>query len=107
MEEFLHSEDKALDLWWNWIRLTDYPCVKRIGNVELALVEEVEMKFGYKLRVYHISGNNKGNLKEECFFQTKEQMDKKYNELFRYDLYSLNPTAWEWKEQEWCRMAGY
>lgn len=22
-------------------------------------------------------------------------MDTRYNELFRYDLYSLNPTAWE------------
>lgn len=65
------------------------------------------MVFRYKLRAYHISGDNKGNLEEEYFFQTKEQMDKKYNELFRYDLYNLNPTGWEWRDGKWCRMAEY
>lgn len=31
----------------------------------------------YKLRIYKLSGVNKGNLEYEEFFDTKEQMDKK------------------------------
>ena len=57
----------------------------------------------YKLRVY----SKNGNLNHEEFFNTKELMDKRYDELFRYELYSLNPTAWENIDNEWCRIAGY
>ncbi len=39
MSDFL-SEEQALNLWWDWIRITDYPDVKRVGNVELELVEK-------------------------------------------------------------------
>ena len=57
----------------------------------------------YKLRVYA----KDGSLDNEEFFNTKELMDKRYNELFRYDLYSLNPTAWENVNNGWCRISGY
>ena len=49
----------------------------------------------YKLRIYNLIGADKGNLNHEEKFNTKEQMDKRYNELFKRELYSLNPTAWE------------
>lgn len=47
----------------------------------------------YKLRIYKLSGLDKGNLDYEEFFDTKEQMVKRYDELFKKDLYSMNPTA--------------
>lgn len=33
----------------------------------------------YKLRIYKLSGSDKGNLDHEEMFDTKEQMDKRYN----------------------------
>ena len=53
----------------------------------------------YKLRIYKLSGADKGNLDHEELFNTKEQMDK--------DLYGLNPTAWEQKNGGWKRLEGY
>lgn len=47
----------------------------------------------YKLRIYKLSGLDKGNLDHEELFDAKEQMDKRYDELFQRELYSLNPTA--------------
>ena len=61
----------------------------------------------YKLRIYKLSGVNKGNLDHEELFDTKEQMDKRYNELFDRDLYSLNPTAWELVDNNWKRLEEY
>lgn len=34
----------------------------------------------YKLRIYKLSGSDKGNLDHEEMFDTKEQMDKRYDE---------------------------
>ena len=48
----------------------------------------------YKLRVYVTSGPDKGNLDHEELFDSIEELDKRYNELFIYKLYNLNPTAW-------------
>lgn len=62
----------------------------------------------YKLRIYKLSGVDKGNLDHEEFFDTKEQMDKRYDELFKMELYSLNPTAWKQiDENRWCRLEKY
>lgn len=61
----------------------------------------------YKLRIYKLSGVNKGNLDHEELFDTKEQIDKRYDELFKNDLYGLNPTAWELIDGEWKRLEGY
>ena len=61
----------------------------------------------YKLRIYRLSGVDKGNLDHEEFFDTKDQMDKRYNELFKRELYSLNPTAWELCDGEWKRLREY
>lgn len=56
----------------------------------------------YKLRIY----KHTGNLDHEEVFDTKEKMDKRYDELFRYDLFSLNPTAWKYNNN-WERIFGY
>ena len=61
----------------------------------------------YKLRIYKLSGVDKGNLDHEEFFNTKDQMDKRYDELFKKDLYGLNPTAWEQKNGGWKQLEGY
>ncbi len=61
----------------------------------------------YKLRIYNLSGINKGNIKTEEFFETKKEMDERYNELFLHSLYSLNPTAWEKIGEEWKRLEGF
>ena len=61
----------------------------------------------YKLRIYKLFGLDKGNLDYEEFFDTKEQMDKRYDELFKKDLYGLNPTEWELIDGEWKRLEGY
>ena len=61
----------------------------------------------FKLRIYKLSGVNKGNLDHEEMFNTKEQMNKRYDELFKKDLYGLNPTAWEQKNGEWKRLEEY
>lgn len=61
----------------------------------------------YKLRIYKLSGVDKGNLDHEEFFDTKEQMNKRYAELFQSELYGLNPTALEQTDNEWKRLEGY
>lgn len=61
----------------------------------------------YKLRIYNLTGVDKGNLNHEENFDTKEQMDKRYNELFTVNLYGLNPTAWERIDDGWKRLEGY
>lgn len=61
----------------------------------------------YKLRIYKLSGVGKGNLDHEEIFDTKEQMAKRYDELFKSDLYSLNPTAWKQVNSEWKRLEEY
>ena len=61
----------------------------------------------YKLRIYNTFGVNKGNLDHEEIFDTKEEMDKRYDEVFRKKLYALNPTAWEFVNDKWKRLGGY
>lgn len=61
----------------------------------------------FKLRIYKLSGSDKGNLDHEELFDTKDQMDKRYDELFKKDLYGLNPTAWEQINGKWKRLEGY
>ena len=61
----------------------------------------------YKLRIYKLSGLDKGIVDHEELFDTKEQMDKRYDELFKRELYSLNPTALEQIDDGWKRLEGY
>lgn len=61
----------------------------------------------YKLRIYKNSGGDKGKFDHEEFFDTKEEMDKRYDELFDAKNYPLNPTVWEFVDGEWKRLMGY
>ena len=61
----------------------------------------------YKLRIYKLAGSNKGNLDHEEIFSTREEMEKRYDELFVYENYSLNPTAWENVDGKWKRLEGF
>ena len=56
----------------------------------------------YKLRIYKSSGKDKGNLDHEEMFNTKEQMDERYNKFK-----SVKPTAWKIIDGEWKRLEGY
>lgn len=58
----------------------------------------------YKLRIYFKTGSNKGNLRKEEFFPTKELMQERYEELFNSKDYALNPTTWELIGDEWMRI---
>ena len=62
------------------------------------------MERNYKLRIYYKSGFQKGNLKREEFFSTKESMQQRYRELFNPKEYALNPTAWERINGDWLRI---
>ena len=41
----------------------------------------------YKLRVYVTSGPDKGNLDHEEFFDSIEELDKRYNELLTINCF--------------------
>jgi hypothetical protein len=57
----------------------------------------------YKLRIYKTYG-----IKDhEEIFDTKEEMDKRYNELFCEKMYASNPTAWEFVIDRWRRLEWY
>lgn len=38
------------------------------------------------------------------FFASREGLLKRYREAFRKELYSLNPTAWQYVDGEWERI---
>ena len=61
----------------------------------------------FKLRIYKLSGTDKGKLDHEEFFSTREEMETRYDELFVYENYSLNPTAWKNVGGEWKRLEGF
>ena len=61
----------------------------------------------YKLKFYNKTGVNKGNLNHEEFFQTLEELQSRYHDVFVYNDYSLNPTAWKHTSNGWERIAGY
>lgn len=61
----------------------------------------------YKLRIYWTHGPNKGNVIDEEFFRTKEDMESRYKQLFKRELYGLNPTAWTFDGTSWHRIAGF
>lgn len=61
----------------------------------------------FKLRIYNNKGSNAGNLKTEEFFDTKEEMDKRYRQLIDRSHPEYNPTAWENSNGSWTRLSGY
>ncbi len=61
----------------------------------------------YKLKFYKKEGMNKGSTDHEEFFQTLEELKSRYKEVFAYNNFSLNPTAWEETENGWKRIKGF
>ena len=78
-----------------------------VDNGLAVVVEEHKNNKMYKLRIYKRSGCDKGNLDHEEMFNTKEEMNKRYDELFDVESYSLNPTTWKLVNGEWKRLMGY
>lgn len=63
----------------------------------------------YKLIIYALKGINKGTQIGEEIFETQEELDKRYDEIFVYEnyYYILKPTAWKKENGSWVRMEGY
>lgn len=57
----------------------------------------------YWLQFYHLKGMNKGNRSHREYFDKPSELIKRYKEVFRRDLYTLNPTLW--KDDERIRYA--
>lgn len=76
-------------------------------RILLSTIESKSVNKAFKLRVYKKFGVDKGNTDHEEFFLTKEEMDKRYKELFIRNEYALNPTAWERHVEDWTRIEGY
>lgn len=49
----------------------------------------------FKLRFYEKKGINKGKVNHEEFFKTLEELNERYEQVFVYSDFSLNPTAWK------------
>lgn len=79
---------------------------KALRNL-LSTIESKSVDKTLKLRIYKKFGADKGNTDHEEFFLTKEEMDKRYKELFVRNDYALNPTAWERHVEDWTRIEGY
>ena len=77
-----------------------------VDNGLAVVVEEQKNNKMYKLRIYKKSGDDRGNLDHEEMFDTKEEMNKRYDELFDVESYSLNPTAWELVNGKWLLSPG-
>lgn len=60
---------------------------------------------GYKLRIYKLSGIDKGNLDHEEYFDSLDELQARHRELFKMELYSLNPTGWVRVDNEWNRLS--
>ena len=69
----------------------------------------------FKLRIYKLSGVDKGNLDHEEFFSTREEMEERYKEcveivrgkLKKYECHAYFPTAWKNVDREWKRLEGF
>ncbi len=61
----------------------------------------------YKLRIYKLHGADKGALDHEETFEKEQEMIKRYDELFEYSAYGLNPTAWKQTSGGWQRLTEY
>ena len=79
---------------------------KALRNL-LSTIESKSVDKTFKLRIYKKIGTDKGNTDHEEFFLTKEEMNKRYKELFIRNEYALNPTAWERHVEDWTRIEGY
>lgn len=88
-------------------QLADKIIEKNLNQKNISNREERNVK-KYKLRVYKISGKDKGKIDHEEFFQKKEEMDERYLYFLSYRIgWDPLPTAWKMVDGEWKRLEGY
>lgn len=66
----------------------------------------------YKLHIYYKTttrGHLKGNIERKEYFDSLKELDQRYRELFVYNDFALNPTAWESNDngETWTRLLDY
>ena len=86
------------------------PQRKRRSLISLWMHGEESEAGMFKLRIYILSGWNKGNLDHEEYFDTFAEARERYEELFVHDNWSLNPTMWEAEDENretWVRVRGF
>ena len=59
--------------------------------------------YNFKLKIY----KDNGSLDHEEFFRSREELETRYDELFVYEKFGLNPTAWEEINGKWRRLEGF
>ena len=81
----------------------------RIMANKLILNEDLfeESNKPYKIRFYKLKGSDKGNLDHEEFFDTKKEAINRYREVFKKELFSLNPTVWELRDGDYKRLMNH
>ena len=67
--------------------------------------QELEVQKMYKMRFYKKAGADEGNLDHEEFFDTREQVEARYKEVYVEKDLLLNPTVWEDRNGEWRRIS--
>ena len=71
---------------------------------------EKTVKENYKLHIYYKETKGtqlKGNIQRKEYFNTFEEMHARYRELFVYNDFALNPTAWKKENGHWTRLLNY
>ena len=105
----LKVNGKAVNNTATWTADAKAEDVSMVYDEIMAMMKPVKMcdAKNFKLRIYNNKGFNAGNLKIEEFFDTKEEMDKRYRQLVDKSHPEYNPTAWENSNGNWARLSGY
>lgn len=70
------------------------------------LGECLNLKAKYKLRIYKNRFQVRGYFDHDEYFETKEEMDKRYEMFMSYRMGEPLPTAWKLVNGEWERLEG-
>lgn len=76
---------------------------KEVGG----LGECPNLKAKYKLKVYKNLFQIRGKFDHDEYFETKEEMDERYEKFMSYRMGEPLPTAWKLVCGVWMRMEGY
>ena len=87
---------ESLDLILNQIEIA-FESENRREEITNVLINEgiIDIIYDFKLKVYIKTGIQIGNLDHEEFFDTFEEMEQRYQKLFKKKPYGLNPTKWK------------
>lgn len=87
----------------------NYPVVAtKECNNQKTLCITVNDQMPYKLHVYMTKGTCKGDIDHKEYFTNRNDMIKRYIQLYDPKLNAYRPTAWELQgNNEYTRLAGY